>query len=289
MIRRLACQWLLALALAVPAAGCGNDPATPTSPSTPAEAVDAATRLFIGTLSPGGSAFYSFTVNQDSGVFLTLASVAPVGGRGVAPVKLDLGFGVPRGTGCALTTAVVVESDLAAQIREWRREGVHCVAVADPGTLSGDVTFAVRIGYSSETLARRGSRGRHAHRCGKRLQRQPHLADQRRGRAGDDTGERHLPVGSGAGRHRLEDVHRPDARHGAGDDHRDRAVGRVDRGAGDPQGRRQRVPARPRGHRRDGVSAQVSARVDGGTFCVQVLGPATAPGTVVFTVTLEHP
>ena len=39
----------------------------------------------------------------------------------------------------------------------------------------------------------------------------------------------------------------------------------------------------------DGVSAQVSARVDGGTFCVLVLGPATAPGTVVFTVTLEHP
>jgi hypothetical protein len=138
---------VLIAAAGVVCAACSNEPVTPTSPSTPAAAVDATTRLFTGTLGPGGSAFYSFSVPQASGVFLTLASATPVNARGAAPIALDLGLGVPRGTGCALTAAVVVEADLAAQIREWRPAGVHCVAVADAGTLSGEVAFAVRIGY----------------------------------------------------------------------------------------------------------------------------------------------
>ena len=137
---------VLIAAAGVVCPACSNDPVTPTSPST-AAAVDATTRLFTGTLGPGGSAFYSFSVPQASGVFLTLASVTPVNARGAAPVALDLGLGVPRGTGCALTAAVVVEANLAAQIREWRPAGVHCVAVADAGALSGEVAFAVRIGY----------------------------------------------------------------------------------------------------------------------------------------------
>lgn len=39
----------------------------------------------------------------------------------------------------------------------------------------------------------------------------------------------------------------------------------------------------------DGSSATVSANVDVGTFCAQVLAPAALAGTVGFTVTLEHP
>ena len=106
-----------------------------------------ATRLFTGTLAPRGSAFYPFTVPQDSGVFLTLASVAPSSGRGAVATPLALGLGVPRGTGCAVTTQVVVAADLAAQLREWRTAGVHCASLADAGALTADVAFAVRIGY----------------------------------------------------------------------------------------------------------------------------------------------
>ena len=62
-----------------------------------------------------------------------------------APV--DLGIGTPRGTGCALVQTVTTAADLAAQIRAWRSAGVHCVSVSDAGRLSGDVAFAVRIGY----------------------------------------------------------------------------------------------------------------------------------------------
>ena len=138
---------LILVAAAVASTACGDDAGTPTSPSTPAAAVDSTSRLFLGTLAPGGSTFFSFTVPQDSGVFLTLASASLVNSRGAAPVALDLGLGVPRGTGCALSTEVVVEADLAAQIREWRPSGVHCVSVADAGTLTGEVAFAVRIGY----------------------------------------------------------------------------------------------------------------------------------------------
>jgi hypothetical protein len=138
----------LAAMLAMVAGGCGSDGAgTPTSPTTPEAAVDATTRLFTGTLSPRGAAFYSFTVPQDSGVFLTLASVVPTGARAASAAPVGLGLGVPRGTGCAVTTHVVAQADLAAQIREWRRQGVHCAAVFDPGTLAGELTFAVRIGY----------------------------------------------------------------------------------------------------------------------------------------------
>lgn len=144
MTRQFALPILVAATLA--AGACGDDPATPTSASADTS-VDAVTRLFTGTLSPYGSAFYSFTVAQDSDVSLTLASVAPTGGRGAATTALTLGLGVPRGIGCAVTTAVVVAADLAAQIRERREAGVHCAALADAGDLTADVAFAVRIGY----------------------------------------------------------------------------------------------------------------------------------------------
>jgi hypothetical protein len=141
-------RWLaLPIVLATCAAACDDDAVTPTSPTAPAESIDSTSRLFTGTLAPRGTAFLSFTVAQDSGVFLTLASVAPTSGRGAVATPLDLGLGVPRGTGCAVTRAITTSADLAAQIREWRTAGVHCVSVSDAGRLAADVAFAVRIGY----------------------------------------------------------------------------------------------------------------------------------------------
>jgi len=139
---------MLVVLASIGAAGCGEDePATPTSASIPAESVDATTRLFAGTLAPRGSAFYSFTVPQSSGVFVTLASLTAAGDRAALPVPLVLGLGVPRGTACAATTTVATTADLAAQIREWRTAGVHCASLVDPGNLRGDAAFAIRIGY----------------------------------------------------------------------------------------------------------------------------------------------
>jgi hypothetical protein len=129
------------------AAACGDAADTPTSPSIPEMSVDRTSRLFSGTLPPRGSTFYSFTVAQDSGVFLTLASLTPTSGRGTIDTAIDLGLGTPRGTGCAVAQTVAATADLAAQISAWRGAGVHCVSVSDPGRLAGTVAFAVRIGY----------------------------------------------------------------------------------------------------------------------------------------------
>lgn len=137
---------VLVLGLGLGAAGCGKDAATPTSASSTG-AVSATTRLFTGTLAQKDTQYYSFTVPQDSGVFLTLASVTTVNGREADTSGLGLGLGVPRGTGCQLSTRGVMVPGLAAQLREWTSAGVHCVAVYDPGTLTGPRAFAVRIGY----------------------------------------------------------------------------------------------------------------------------------------------
>jgi hypothetical protein len=138
----------LVLLATIGASGCGDDEVTtPTSPAPSEAAVDAATRLFTGTLSPGAAAFYSFTVTQAAGVKLTLASLTDTSGRRTSVAQLRLGLGVPRGTGCAVTTTVTTGADLAAQINEWRTPGVHCASLADPGVLTADVSFAVRIGY----------------------------------------------------------------------------------------------------------------------------------------------
>lgn len=143
MSRRL----LVGLALAsCVAAGCGDDASTPTSASSDA-AVDATARLFTGTLGTRDSQFFSFTVPQDSGVFVTLASVTAVNGRDADTASLGLGLGVPRGTDCQLSIRAVTPASLSAQLREWTTKGVHCVAVYDPGTLTAPRNFAVRIGY----------------------------------------------------------------------------------------------------------------------------------------------
>lgn len=139
---------VLVLGLSTLLAGCGDDPiATATSPSIPEGLVANATRLFAGTLARNESAFYSFTLGQNSGVFVTLASVTGADPREVTATPLRLGLGVPRGTGCALTTSVVVTPALTPQIREYLAQGVRCVSVGDPGTVGADVRFAVRIGY----------------------------------------------------------------------------------------------------------------------------------------------
>lgn len=139
---------MLALGLAVLGVGCGDDAATtPTSPSIPVVSVDSAARLFSGTLARGDTQYYSFTLPQESGVFVTLASVTATDQRDATAVSLGVGLGVPRGTECVLTTRVVTPAALTPQLRAITPPGVRCVAVFDPGTLPAPVRYAVRIGY----------------------------------------------------------------------------------------------------------------------------------------------
>lgn len=137
-----------AIGLALSAAACGDDPvATSTSPTVPEDLVSGASRLFTGTLAARETWFYSFTVPQASGVFITLASVTAVDGRDATATPLRVGLGVPRGTGCATDATVVVTPALTPHLRQYAAAGVRCVAVADPDALAAPVRFAVRIGY----------------------------------------------------------------------------------------------------------------------------------------------
>lgn len=139
---------LFVLGLTALCAGCGDDPAaTATSASVPEELVAPSSRLFSGTLDRGASTFYSFTLGQNSGVFVTLASVSGPTTPDALATPLRIGLGVPRGTGCAVTATAVVTPALTPQIREYTAQGVRCVSVGDPGTLTSSVRFAVRIGY----------------------------------------------------------------------------------------------------------------------------------------------
>lgn len=139
---------LIVIGLALSTAACGDDPvATSTSASAPDELVSSASRLFTGTLAARETWFYSFTVPQASGVFITLASVTAVDGRDATATPLQVGLGVPRGTGCATESTLVVTPALTPHLRQYVPQGVRCVSVADPGTLSSPVRFAVRIGY----------------------------------------------------------------------------------------------------------------------------------------------
>lgn len=139
---------ILALGLVATCAGCGDDAAaTPTSPSIPEVSVDSTTRLFSGTLARGDAQFYSFTLPQESGVFVTLASVTTTDLRDATVVSVGVGLGVPRGTECVLTARVVTPAALTPQLQVITPPGVRCVAVFDPGTLTAPVRYAVRIGY----------------------------------------------------------------------------------------------------------------------------------------------
>lgn len=143
---------ILALGLAVAVSACGKDSTTPTSASdtsvTTVLAAAASTgRLFTGTLAAGDSQFYSFSLTQDVGVLVTLASVTGTDTRDAVTTPLGVGLGVPRGTECVMGSRAVTAAALTPQLREYSKQGVHCVGVYDPGGLKAPVRFAVRIGY----------------------------------------------------------------------------------------------------------------------------------------------
>lgn len=132
-----------ALAAALSGAACGSDSATTTSPTTTATA---STEFFAGTLSPRGDAFYSFGVTSEGTVSITLASVAAARVGPAVTSRLTVGIGVPSGFGCSTTSTVDAAPGLSAQMTAaGAKDNIYCVKVSDPGVLSGDVLFVIRI------------------------------------------------------------------------------------------------------------------------------------------------
>ena len=133
---------LLMAVVATLSAGCGDD-AAPTSPTDTTPVTTSIT--YAGTLAPGGSRFYSFTNNAAGSVTAFLASVTASDSKLPMAAPLELGIGVPAGTGCATTTTQIVAPGLVSQMTVSLAAGVFCLRVADAGELRAPITFAVRF------------------------------------------------------------------------------------------------------------------------------------------------
>ena len=131
----------LTLIMALATAACGDD--SPTSPSS--STATTSTVTFAGTLATGGARFYSFTNTAAGPVTALLASVAATDTRLPLTVPLELGIGVPAGTGCATTTTQVVSPGLVSQMTVSLAAGTFCLRVADAGELPAPAAFAVRF------------------------------------------------------------------------------------------------------------------------------------------------
>jgi hypothetical protein len=124
---------------------CGKN-ATTTSPTSPAP--DSVTETFAGTLSVGGSAFYSFSTAVTGDVTATLTNI---GGDGVpSSVVVNLGIGSLSGFNCsASSTAVQITgtAQVSSLVTSSEPPGVHCVVISDMGNLFAPATFTVTIAH----------------------------------------------------------------------------------------------------------------------------------------------
>lgn len=137
------CRPALLFAATLTTLACSGS-GTATSPTTTTPA--STTELFAGTLSPGGETFYSFAVISPGTVAVTLASTATNRIGPAVPVLLTVSLGTPSGFGCAAASAVATAPALAAQLSlTSATTGIYCVNVGDPGGLTTDITFVIRI------------------------------------------------------------------------------------------------------------------------------------------------
>jgi hypothetical protein len=132
------------VAFVLAGAACGNR-IVPLGPSGNPRTVAVTVETFAGALPVNGSRFYSFTVPQDGLVALTLLSLTENGEPSSATV--NIGVGVPQGTGCSLLNSRTTGPGATPQFSDFFQAAVYCARVADVGGLTSDVTFALNIVY----------------------------------------------------------------------------------------------------------------------------------------------
>lgn len=130
---------MFAMAALLAVSACGDRTETPTSATT----IEPTTILFSGTLQPRGTRFYSYTMTTAGAVSAMLASLE----RGSTPMphSLELGLGIPAGTGCATSVASITDTSLISQIRQEFGTGTYCVRISDTEGLPMAMTFTIRL------------------------------------------------------------------------------------------------------------------------------------------------
>ncbi len=136
-------RFLLLTTLAVICASCGAD--TGTSPTT--DAADTRTTLtFAGTIGPGGTKFYSFTVATAGQTDITLVSLRPAAAAVPAlATPMALSLGTPAGTGCRVSTTVTAQPAFLPQLTTQTTPTVYCANLTDVGQLVAATAFTIRI------------------------------------------------------------------------------------------------------------------------------------------------
>lgn len=125
-------------------AACGSSPTSPTSTTSSSSPT---TENFELLIPPQSDRFYSFSVSQAGDVKVGLMSVTLVPSPAAWSTVLRVGVGVPAGEGCAVTDAVDVAPALMPQLTVSASTGIHCIDVADPGTLPSAALVAVRYSH----------------------------------------------------------------------------------------------------------------------------------------------
>jgi hypothetical protein len=131
------------LFLTVLAAGCSNDSASTTTPSSSTSTTTP--YYFTGTLTPQTSSFYSLTLTQAGIVSITVVSLATGPFAPTPGTIIGIGYGTPVGTGCSLTSSVQTAAGLTAQLVTATASGTFCVSVFDVGNVTTATDFVVRI------------------------------------------------------------------------------------------------------------------------------------------------
>lgn len=121
----------------------GDSPTSPTTATTTTTIPPTTTETFEGTVTAGGSTFYSFSIEQSGTVNITLLSVS--GTYVPSTVWLGLGIGQPDGTDCITTSTVNTAAGASAQLTGTYGPGVFCAKVSDIGNLFGTAAFSASI------------------------------------------------------------------------------------------------------------------------------------------------
>ncbi|HXT68193.1 MAG TPA: hypothetical protein VN700_00445 [Vicinamibacterales bacterium] len=133
---------MLGCALVAATAGCNKSQETTTTPTT--GGATSFTQVFTGTLQPRGSASYAFSLGSSLPVRLSLGSLTDLNENPLLN-SLTMTFGRPQGLGCGALQTVTVQAALATQLLFQPSAGTYCVGISDPGQLSGDALFGIRI------------------------------------------------------------------------------------------------------------------------------------------------
>lgn len=134
---------LAVIVSAVAACGGSNSNSTITSPSG-----TLTNDTFNGTVQPGMTSVFTFTVTTPGSVNVTMTAAGPP-----PTITMGLGLGNPDGSGNCIflqggTTQAIASTTTPQLSGNLTSSGQYCVAVGDIGNAAGPITFTVVVSHT---------------------------------------------------------------------------------------------------------------------------------------------